>query len=277
LFDNARLGHEEIVYRTARAIPAHRTSRLSGAPSDAALRVRVVHRDERTIQQTFNGYATVQSAREHVARDLGADVATLLSSEAVIERRGHDGKPTGHDGICPGHVAVLVRTHATAELVRSELHRAGVPAVITGAGNVFATSAARDWLRLLEAIERPAATMRARTAALTPFLGWTAERVVAASDADWEGVHRRIHGWARILRDSGVAALAEAIATGEDLAARLLSVTDGERRLTDLNHVGQLLRGHGRTTRGHGPAWLAGRAGGGRGPRRGRGGARATA
>ncbi len=241
LFDNARLGHEDIEYRTARATPAHRSSRLSGAPSGAALRVRVVHRDEPSIQQTYNGFAAVGSAREHVARDLAADVVALLSSDARIERRTPDGLATGHERVCPGHVAVLVRTHSTAELVRGELHRAGVPAVITGAGNVFATQSAHDWLRLLEAIERPAATVRARTAALTPFLGWTATRVAGATEADWEEVHRRLHGWGRVLRDSGVAALAEAIASGESLAARLLSATDGERSLTDLNHVGQLL------------------------------------
>jgi exodeoxyribonuclease V beta subunit len=241
LFGKARLGHEEIVYRTARATRAHRTSRLTGAPSDAALRVRVVHRDERTVQQTFNGYASVQSAREHVARDLAADVVALLSSDAQIERRGPDGAPVGRERVCPGHVAVLVRTNSTAEMVRDELHRAGVPAVITGAGNVFATQSARDWLRLLEAIERPAATLRARTAALTPFFGWTAERVAGAGEGDWEEVHRRLHRWGRIIRESGVAALVEAIASGENLAARLLSVSNGERGLTDLNHVGQLL------------------------------------
>jgi exodeoxyribonuclease V beta subunit len=241
LFENARLGHEEIVYRTVRATPAHRTSRLTGAPSGAALRVRVVHRDEATVQQTYNGYAAVQSAREHIARDLAADMVELLSSSAQIERRGPDGLPTDHERICPRHLAVLVRTHSTAELVRDELQAARVPAVINGGGNVFATQAARDWLRLLEAIERPAATVRARTVALTPFLGWTAERVAAASEGEWEQVHRRLHRWSRVLRDSGVAALTEAIAAGEELAGRVLAVSDGERRLTDLNHLGQLL------------------------------------
>jgi exodeoxyribonuclease V beta subunit len=241
LFENARLGHEEIVYRTVRATPAHRTSRLAAAPSDAALRVRAVHRDEPTIQQTYNGYAAVQSARAHIARDLAGDIVELLSSPAQIESRTPDGRPTRHERICPRHIAVLVRTHSTAELVRDELHAAGIPAVINGGGNVFATQSARDWLRLLEAIERPAATVRARTAALTPFLGWTAERVASAAEEEWEQVHRRLHRWSRILRDSGVAALTEAIATGEDLAGRVLAVSDGERRLTDLNHLAQLL------------------------------------
>ena len=231
LFADAKLGHEGIVYRQVRAAERHRRSRLSGTPSDAALRIRVVRRDEPTIDRTYNGFAAALSARKHIARDLAADVVSLLSAEARID----------DEVLCPGHIAVLVRTHVTAELVCNELRAAGVPAVINGAGSVFAAPAAREWLLLLEALERPASAIRARTVALTPFLGWSAERIATAEEAEWEAVHRRLHGWSRVLRERGVAALAEAITAGEDLAARMLTFGDGERRLTDLRHLAQLL------------------------------------
>ena len=44
-----------------------------------------------------------------------------------------------------------------------------------------------------------------------------------------------------MLRERGVASLTEAITLGEGLAARVLATADGERTLTDLRHVGQLL------------------------------------
>ena len=241
LFAGAKLGHEGIAYRRVRATPAHRAPRLTGAPSDAALRVRVVHRDEPTIDLTYNGFASTGSARAHIARDLAADVVSVLSSGAELEHRARGGEPVRRETICPRHIAVLVRTHATADLVRDELHAARVPAVINGGGSVFETRAARDWLALLEAIERPASPVRARTASLTPFLGWRAERIAIAREEEWEEVHRRLHRWNRILRDRGVAALLEAITVGEDLAARVLATIDGERRLTDLRHLAQLL------------------------------------
>ena len=50
---------------------------------------------------------------------------------------------------------MLVRTHRQAALVRDALDRVDIPAVINGAGSVFATGIAREWLRLLEALERP--------------------------------------------------------------------------------------------------------------------------
>jgi len=241
LFADARLGHEEIVYRKVRATSAHQTSRLSGAPENAALRIRVVHRADPTIEQTNYGYARAPSAREHVARDVAADVVALLASGATLEHRAADGEPKGTEPVRPRDIAVLVRTHANADLVCEQLQAARVPAVINGGGNVFATPAARGWLRLLEALERPAAIVRAKTAAATLFLGWGGERIATAPEEDWEEVHRRLHRWSRILRASGVAALIEAVTVSEDLAGRMLAEVGGERRLTDVNHIAQLL------------------------------------
>ncbi len=241
LFAGANLGHVGITYREVRATPAHRKPRLVGAPSDAALRVRVVHRDGPAIQLTQNGFAATDSVRAHIAADLAADVVALLSSNARIEHRSPIGEPIGDEPLCPRHIAVLVRRNADAEHVQDELLNARVPAVLNGAGTVFATRSARDWLALLEAIERPASPVRARTAALTLFLGWRARRIAIAGDEEWDEVHRRLHRWSRILRERGVAALLEAITVGEDLAARVLSFGDGERRLTDVRHLAQLL------------------------------------
>ena len=142
-------------------------------------------------------------------------------------------------------------------MVREALEDVGVPAVINGAGSVFGTEPAREWLRLLEALERPASITRAHSAALTAFLGWPAERLAAADEDSWawEEVHRRLHEWARVLRVRGVASLLETVMrqgpTGGEaagvgghefkLAARVLGQAAGERSLTDLRHIGQLL------------------------------------
>jgi exodeoxyribonuclease V beta subunit len=239
LLGGARLGHAGIEYRRVRAADANRTPRLTGAPVVAPLRVRVVDREE--SGRTRGGYATAAKAREHVARDLAADVGALLASGAEIETRAHDGSPVKRERARPGHLAVLVRTHRTAAQIRDALDAADIPAVINGAGSVFATPQAREWLRLLEALERPTSTPRARAAALTPFLGWSAERVASADDEDHEELHRRLHQWSRVLRLRGVAALTETATLVEGLPERVLGPVDGERRLTDLRHVGQLL------------------------------------
>jgi exodeoxyribonuclease V beta subunit len=234
LFGNARLGHEGIEYRRVRAAEAHREPGLEGARVAAPLRLRLVPRSD--VETTPRGYARAPAARGHIAADLASCLVDLLSSPATV--RCEDG---GQEPIRPGHVAVLVRTHRTGALVRDALGAAGIPAVIGGAGSVFGTAPARDWLVLLEALERPASSPHARSTALTRFLGWSAERLCSADEGDWEEVHRRLHGWAQVLRTRGVAALLEAITLAEGLPGRVLAMEGGERDLTDLRHVGQLL------------------------------------
>jgi exodeoxyribonuclease V beta subunit len=239
LWTGARLGHEGIAYRQVEAAPANRSPRLHDAPDGTPLRLRLVTR--RHLKLTPRGSAEVNSARAHVANDVAAEIVTLLSSDATLERRDEAGAELGRVPIAPGHLAVLVPTNKLAAVIRDALHAADVPAVINGAGSVFGSEPARDWLALLEALERPASAARAHAAAISAFLGWSAERLAAADEPEWERIHAQLHDWARVLRQGGVASLLELITRVQELPRRILSERDGERRLTDLRHIGQLL------------------------------------
>lgn len=241
LFAGMALGHADIRYRPVRAAAANERSRLRGAPHDAALRVRLVHRDDGRVDLTPQRWATAAGARREVAADVAADIAELLSSPAELVRRDVDGRDVGAAAIGPGDIAVLVPTHREMAMVRDALDAVGVPAVVAGARSVFGAPVARDWLVLLEALERPASAPRVRAAALSVFVGWSAEHVATAGDAAWDDVHVHLHEWAALLRRRGVAALAEAVSHAQDLPARVLARADGERVLTDLRHIAQLL------------------------------------
>jgi exodeoxyribonuclease V beta subunit len=240
LFSGVKLGHEGIAYRQVRAADAHQAPGLTGAPVPAPLRLRVALRTDLT--QTPRGFARAADARRHVVCDVAADIVALLSSSARVAAPA-----AGSEAVQPAHIAVLVRTNRQAAMIREALEDGGVPAVINGAGSVFGTEPARQWLRLLEALERPASIARAHSAALTAFVGWPAARLAQADDDswEWEEVHRRLHEWARVLRTRGVASLLETVmrdrSEGPALAARVLGEATGERSLTDLRHVGQLL------------------------------------
>jgi exodeoxyribonuclease V beta subunit len=167
-------------------------------------------------------------------------VVRVLSSSATLVVRAGEGCER-REVVRPRHIAALVPTNRLAALVDGALERAGVPAVINGAGSVFATPAADEWLRLLEALERPVASARIRAAALTSFVGWSAEQVAVADETTWEDLHAKFHRWAGLLRSRGVAALLDSIFATEAVPLRVLARLGGERRLTDLGHVGQLL------------------------------------
>ncbi len=238
LLRGSALGHTGIRHRPVKAAPPHHGRRLHGAPQPAPLRIRIVERED--LPQ-WKGNPTVGAVREQIAADLAGDVVALLAAGATIEQRDAAGGTTGSAPVAPADVAVLVRRNRDLEAVRGALEARGVPAVVTGAGSVFAAEAAQDWRRLLAALERPSGIGPAHSAALTAFLGWSAADVALASEEDWEVVHARLHRWARVLRDRGVAALMETMTLTGRLPERMLARPDGERHLTDLRHLAQLL------------------------------------
>lgn len=242
LFGDARLGHPEIVYRRVRATAANTRPRLLGAPGDGALLIRLLEASEPAVRRTKGGgFPESGSARAHIARDVAAEASRLMSAGATVQRRDAAGEVTAVAPLQPGDLAILVRTHHHARMLKEVLDHVGLPAVINGSGSVFGTPAAQDWLWLLEALEAPSDRRRARTAALCAPIGWSAADLALADERELEGLEVLLHGWARTLREHGVAALVQEVMHRRDATARLLSVAGGERRLTDLAHIGQLL------------------------------------
>ena len=112
--------------------------------------------------------------------------------------------------------------------------------MIAGGGSVFATPAAVEWLTLLEALEQPHRSARVRSAALTCFLGHTAAELDAGGEDLTDEVAERLRGWVELFTTRGVAAVLEAAIVG-GLPARVLGEVGGDRRLTDLRHIGEAL------------------------------------
>ncbi|MEQ4499485.1 UvrD-helicase domain-containing protein, partial [Nocardioides kribbensis] len=234
----AALGHPEIVVRD---VAAHHGAdgappRLAGAPHSSPFRLRQVLRPGFRLLRS--GDIRAADAREHVARDCAGDIAALLASDATWE-----GRP-----LRAADVAVLVATRDHGLLVQRALAERGVASVVAGGGHVFATPAADDWLTLLEGLEQPHRSGRVRAAALTCFLGHDVAdldadgdpRADSRADSLTDAVSDTLRGWALLLRGRGVAALVEA-AEERGLSARVLAGADGERLLTDLRHLAQVM------------------------------------
>ncbi|RMI32406.1 AAA family ATPase [Nocardia stercoris] len=229
LLTGAELGHRQITVPPVSGV--HPGSRLSG-PQGAAIPLRL-RCFPRTGAGPLNksGFPVVGRQRDRVVADLAADVVALLESGTMCGDR-----PLG-----AGDIAVLVRTRAQVDLVRDALERAGVPAVLAGGASVFATRSATDWLWLLRALEQPHRADRVRLAASTALLGVSAAEIDSGG-ADLVGrLGSRLRDAARLFGRAGFAAVYDRIATESELAPRLLGTIGGERELTDLRHIAQLL------------------------------------
>jgi exodeoxyribonuclease V beta subunit len=223
----AELGDAKIVVHDVEA--ANKGSRLAGAPSDQPFRLRVVQRG------TFNRRGTqnvpIGDIRQHIGKDLANDIGALLTSGATF----------CDQPIQAGDVAIIVETHKDARVCQQALARAAIPAVYTGDSDIFASEAADDWLSLLEAFDQPHRTGVVRAAAATMFFGKTAQNLVDGGDALTDEIAETLREWAGHARERGVAAIFEA-AQLAGMSDRVLSWRDGERHMTDLAHMTQLLQ-----------------------------------
>ncbi|MGY4708295.1 exodeoxyribonuclease V subunit beta [Mycolicibacterium sp. CBM1] len=222
----AELGHPDIKVLDVEA--RHPGHRLAGAPHNDPFRLRVVSRE--TFGQRGTRTIKMDQLRSHIAADLAADIAALLSSGATFA-----GEP-----LQAHQIAVITESHADARACFDALTRAGVPAVYTGDTDVLRSQAADDWLSLLEAFDQLHRPGLVRAAATTVFFGKTAEDLAAGGDELTDEVAETLRQWADHAREAGVAAVFEA-AQLAGMGKRVLSWAGGERTMTDLAHVTQLL------------------------------------
>ncbi|CAM3064133.1 UvrD-helicase domain-containing protein [Skermania piniformis] len=229
IYGGAALGHPAIVVSDVAAV--HPGSRLSGA---IPVRLRVLPRAG-LGPRNKSGFPAVGRVRDGVAADLAADLVRLLADPPLL----HD--EAGSRPLGPGDIAVLVRTRNQLATVRAALDRVGLASVLAGGSSVFGTTSAVAWLHLLQALEQPHRGDRVRLAALGPLLGWTVSELdVRGPDAVAE-IGSRLREYAALLLGSGFAAMFERLAEQARLAERLLALDGGERELTDLRHLAQLL------------------------------------
>ncbi|MCL2455287.1 MAG: UvrD-helicase domain-containing protein [Micrococcales bacterium] len=233
ILGDAALGDPLIRVRPVTAV--HTTRRVTGLPP---VLLRRVPRD--LLDAEPDREPKIDQVRDLLYADVTAQVVRVLREAQVTE-----GATTRQ--IRPDEIAVLARRREDVEAVHRTLGAAGVPAVSSVLGSVFASHAAQDWQVLLTALARPGVPGYEASVALTPFVGWDAHRLATATDADRDDLALRLRTWSRVLDGSGVAALVEAVGqTG--LNQRLVALPDGLRRLTDVRHVAEML--HTATTGG---------------------------
>ena len=223
----AQLGDPAIVVNDVDA--HHRGHRLAGAPHNDPFRLRVVAR--KTLGRRGVQNLPIDQVRDHIGADLASDIRSLLASGATFAGRPLQARD----------IAVIVEKHRDAHACFKALCAAGVPAVYTGNSDVFTSEAAEDWLCLLEAFDQPHRPGMVRAAAATMFFGETAASLAAGGDALTDRIAKTLREWAGHARERGVAAIFEA-AQLLGMGNRVLAWQGGERHMTDLAHVTQLLQ-----------------------------------
>lgn len=237
IFAGAQLGAPEITVGSVESL-SDASRLLVDGPWQHAMRLRV--QPGLNIRSTNHARA--------VDGDLTSDIGDLLASGAELAG------PTGKRPLRPDDVAVIVTGNRRGRSIHTRLSRAGIPAVFTGVLSVLTSPAAVDWGKLLLAIERPRQAA-VRAAALTDLVGWTLADLISADEDAIAELTGKIRRWGRLLRSDGVTGLLQLL-LAEGLASRVVQQPEGDRRLTDLRHVAELLQAELHQT-GSTPAGLA--------------------
>ncbi len=177
------------------------------------------------------------NAKERSVEATADEIARLLNASAE-GKLAIGGKP-----VCAGDMAVLVRSHREAAMMGDALSRRGIGSVSLSHESVFASREARELESVLAALLSPGSESLLKAALSTEMLGLDASEMDALSD---DGV--RLSGWFERFEQyrnswisNGIGYALRYLLEREKVVKRLLALPDGERRMTNLMHLAELL------------------------------------
>jgi exodeoxyribonuclease V beta subunit len=191
-----------------------------------------------------------------VARDTARRIAAVLAASsrgeayfeeqlarepdaAIAERSSFKRTP-----LKGGDIAVLVASHRQASEVASELAARGVPSVRRGKENVWHSEEAAELAAVLAAYAEPGREGALRYALASRLLGRSAADLAACQDdaRAWDEEREAAERYHQLWQQQGFMRAFRAWLDEQQVAQRLLALVDGERRLTNLLHLAELLQ-----------------------------------
>ncbi|MBR2515490.1 MAG: exodeoxyribonuclease V subunit beta [Halomonas sp.] len=177
----------------------------------------------------------------------------LLAAGQGGDKGGKSGFQKGDDftPLTPSDMAVLVNGLQEARAIRSALASRGVKSVyLSDHDKVFSSPMAKQVERWLRACAEPLASSRQaeahlRAALATPVLGLSLADLdhLQQNELAWEARVEQFSHYHRLWQRQGVLPLVRRMMVDFDIPARLLGAfEEGERLLTDLLHLGELLQ-----------------------------------
>lgn len=177
------------------------------------------------------------TAAEKAAQDTASEIQRLIEG-------GKKGRITiGSDPVEAKDIAVLVRTHRQAEQISSVLREKGIKSVQYSQESVLQSEEARQLQIFLKAVAEPGNETLIKTALSLPLTGYKAHELLNVEEEEaWGEVLEQFNEWHNLWQSKGFAAMFRSVLTEASVSEHLIKYRDGERRLTNLLHLGELLQ-----------------------------------
>ncbi|RXN90313.1 exodeoxyribonuclease V subunit beta [Achromobacter aloeverae] len=192
------------------------------------------------------GRAGFVSAHLHAPAGTDADADADTDTDADTAAGAH----AAPRPLRPADMAVLVNSGREARIIRQALAQRGVRSVYLSENqSVYLSPQAADIEHWLRACAEPDDPRLLRAALATPTLGLSWEALDSLNSNEWEWDRRvdQFRGYGRDWRVLGVLPMLRRLLDDFDVPARqraggVADATAGERRLTDLLHIAELLQ-----------------------------------
>ena len=179
-------------------------------------------------------YLSKKAAKEKASQAVASEILRLLTGDVT-----RDGKRIQQQDI-----AVLVRSHFEGQLIQRALHDVGILCVRQGQQSVFHTHEALEVERVMRAIANPRRESLVRAALLTDLMGLDIDDLLAlqAHASNWDATLLKFHGWHQRWQSSSFMRMFREFLTSEKTLNRLAGLDNGERRMTNLLHLAELIQ-----------------------------------
>ncbi|MBT1870282.1 exodeoxyribonuclease V subunit beta [Enterobacter mori] len=186
------------------------------------------------------GVGDYQSAMaQHCAAQIRDWLSAGARGEAVLWR-GEQANP-----VKASDITVLVRSRQEAALVRDALTLFNIPSVyLSNRDSVFETLEAQEMLWLLQAVLAPERESTLRSALASAMMGLNARDIDALNNDEeaWDNVVEEFAHYRERWQKRGVMAMLRELMAKRQIAENMLATAGGERRLTDILHISELLQ-----------------------------------
>jgi exodeoxyribonuclease V beta subunit len=176
-------------------------------------------------------------AKEIAIEDMCFQIVEMLSFDSKYSIKG---KP-----VKASDIAVLVLKNDDADLVKRNFEKYSIPAALSSNASVFQSDEAKDMLIIMDAVRNPAGG-RIKAALLTMFFNKEITDIEAleADHLSFEGWHTFFSQMGEKWHDHGFLSFFTALLEKDDAYLSLAKYENGERRLTNVRHLIELVQKH---------------------------------
>lgn len=143
-----------------------------------------------------------------------------------------------------GDIAVLVQTNRQAMVMKDYLSRRQINAILFRTGDIYESHEAGEMERLLTALNDPANDSKMKSALCTDMMGIPAHMFDPQQEEvkSIEDIYKRFKSYKRLWEEKDFTPMFNHFLAHEEIKERLLAYPDGERRVTNILQLGEILQ-----------------------------------